>query len=131
MNGLKEDLVLQDFWFWKMAKQFKHRIWGTTFKKMDSIQSSNQNLNRILTALLKISVMLAFLITSVVISGFALPYLRPNLAAVIIRADSSLFWYLARGSAIIGFILLWLSTIMGLMITTKVGKSWPGYEDHQ
>ncbi|MCJ7519429.1 MAG: hypothetical protein MUO42_07130 [Anaerolineaceae bacterium] len=93
---------------------------------MDNTQSFNPFLTRILTTLLKISLIFIILIIGLVISAFALPYLMPNLTAVLIQADSMLFWYLSRGSAIVGYILLWLSIVMGLLITTKVGKTWPG-----
>lgn len=79
--------------------------------------------------------MFLFMVTAVVIAGFAFPYFMPNLTAVLLKADSTLFWYLSRGSAIVGFILLWLSTVMGLLITTRFGKTWPGLktsnESHQ
>lgn len=93
---------------------------------MDNTQSFNQNLSRLLISLLKFIMIFAILITGVVISGFALPYFMPNLTVVLIRADSALFWYLSRGSAIIGYILLWMSTMLGLLLSTRVGKTWPG-----
>jgi predicted ferric reductase len=102
---------------------------------MDIIQSKNPFLNRMFITLLRISLIFLFLVTAVVITEFALPYLMPNLTSVLVRAESTLFWYLSRGSAIVGFILLWLSTIMGLLITTRFGKTWPGMkasnESHQ
>jgi predicted ferric reductase len=102
---------------------------------MDIIRSKNPFIGQVFISLLKISLIFLFLITAVVIAGFALPYFMPNLTAVLLQADSMLFWYLSRGSAIVGFILLWLSTAMGLMITTRFGKTWPGMkisnESHQ
>ena len=93
---------------------------------METTQSSNQFLKRTLITLLNICLIIVMVIIGVVILGFAMPYLMPNLTSVMLRADSTLFWYLSRGSAIIGFIFLWLSTTMGLLITTKAGKTWPG-----
>ena len=78
---------------------------------METTQPSNHFLNRLLITLIRLCLILVIMILSVAVSGFALPYLMPNLSAVLIRADSTLFWYLSRGSAIVGFILLWLSTI--------------------
>lgn len=102
---------------------------------MDIIQSKTPFINRIFVSLLRLSLIFLFLITAMVIAGFALPYFMPNLTAVLLKAESTFFWYLSRGSAIVGFILLWLSTAMGLMITTRFGKTWPGMkassESHQ
>jgi predicted ferric reductase len=102
---------------------------------MDIIRSKNPFVSQLFISLLKFSLLFLLLIISVVIAGFAIPYFMPNLTAVFLRADSTLFWYLSRGSAIIGFILLWLSTVMGLLISTRLGKTWPGMktsgESHQ
>jgi len=102
---------------------------------MDITRSKNPFISRLFISLLRFSLLFLFLITAVVIVGFAMPYFMPNLTAVLLRADSTLFWYLSRGSAIVGFILLWLSTVMGLLITTRLGKTWPGMktsnESHQ
>jgi predicted ferric reductase len=93
---------------------------------MDNTQSFNDYLSQVMTILLRISLIAVFLIASVLIIGFALPYLMPNLTNTLLKADNVLFWYLSRGSAIIGYVLLWLSTVMGLLVTTRVGKTWPG-----
>jgi len=102
---------------------------------MDIIRSKNPFIGQVFISLLKISLIFLFLITAVVIAGIAMPYFMPNLTAVLLQADSTLFWYLSRGSAIVGYILLWLSTVMGLLITTRFGKTWPGMkasnESHQ
>ena len=102
---------------------------------MDVIQSKNPFINRMFISLLRASLIFLFLILAVVIAGIAMPYIMPNLTVVLLQADSTLFWYLSRGSAIVGFLLLWLSTVMGLMITTRLGKTWPGMktsnESHQ
>lgn len=92
-------------------------------------------MSRVFISLLRFSLLFLLLILSVVIAGIAMPYFMPNLTAVLLQAGSTLFWYLSRGSAIVGFILLWLSTVMGLLITTRLGKNWPGMktssESHQ
>lgn len=36
------------------------------------------------------------------------------------------FWYLSRTTALVGFALLWLSMLLGLAITTKTARLWPG-----
>lgn len=39
---------------------------------------------------------------------------------------SSPFWYLSRSSAVVGFVLLWASMALGVMITNKMARVWPG-----
>jgi sulfite reductase (NADPH) flavoprotein alpha-component len=36
------------------------------------------------------------------------------------------FWYLGRSSAFVSYVLLWLSIMLGLMMTSKVSRLWPG-----
>jgi sulfoxide reductase heme-binding subunit YedZ len=57
---------------------------------------------------------------------YILPLLLPSLSASVAGADVKVFWYLSRGTAIVAFIFLWLSMLLGLLLTTKFGKSWPG-----
>lgn len=39
-----------------------------------------------------------------------------------LTGDSSAYWYLARTSALIGYFLMWLSTVWGLLLSTKIVK---------
>lgn len=45
------------------------------------------------------------------------------------------FWYLSRTSGVVAFVLLWLSTVYGLLLTNRMAKVWPGgpaaYELHE
>jgi predicted ferric reductase len=93
---------------------------------MDNSQPFHQFLNSVLKFFLKLSLFMLLAILALVISGFVMPYIMPNLTSLLIREDNKLFWYFSRGSAIIGYILLWLSTVMGLLVTTKAGKTFPG-----
>ena len=92
---------------------------------MENSQPFHQFLNKVLKFFLKISLFLTLAILVVIISGFVMPFIMPNLTSLLIREDNKLFWYFSRGSAIIGFILLWLSTVMGLLVTTRAGKTFP------
>jgi predicted ferric reductase len=57
------------------------------------------------------------------------------LAASLLGPEPKVYWYLARSSAWIAYLLLWASMMMGLMITTKAARLWPGgpaaYDVHQ
>jgi len=50
----------------------------------------------------------------------------PNIVSSLVGPAPKAFWYLSRSSAFLAFNLLWLSMVMGLLLTTKVARSWPG-----
>lgn len=49
-----------------------------------------------------------------------------QLAQTFIGANPKAYWYLSRGSAFVALGLLWLSMMLGLLITDKLARSWPG-----
>ncbi|MCX6065455.1 MAG: hypothetical protein NT121_06835 [Chloroflexi bacterium] len=55
-----------------------------------------------------------------------LPGLAPNLAASLLGPEPKAFWYLSRGSSFVALSLLWLSMALGLTITNKMARIWPG-----
>jgi predicted ferric reductase len=64
-----------------------------------------------------------------------LPAALPGLSQSLLGPEPKAFWYLARSSAWVAYGLLWLSMVLGLMITTKAARLWPGgpaaYDIHQ
>ncbi len=50
----------------------------------------------------------------------------PPLAQSLIGASPKAYWYLSRGAAFVALGLLWISMILGLLITNKIARSWPG-----
>ncbi|HEY9152215.1 MAG TPA: hypothetical protein VIN60_04960, partial [Anaerolineales bacterium] len=50
----------------------------------------------------------------------------PNFAQTMVGTDPKAYWYLSRGSAFAALGLLWLSMMLGLLITNKVSRYWPG-----
>jgi predicted ferric reductase len=55
-----------------------------------------------------------------------LPSWLPNLASSLMGPDPKVFWYLSRGSSFAALSLMWLSMALGLMITNKMARLWPG-----
>ena len=64
-------------------------------------------------------------ITALVTTNF-LPDWIPGLSASLGGESPAAFWYLSRAGAIIAYLLLWLSMILGTGITNKLGALWPG-----
>jgi predicted ferric reductase len=64
-----------------------------------------------------------------------LPLWLPGLAFSVSGTEPKFYWFLSRGSAIAAYWILWLSMAMGIAITNKMAKIWPGisltYEIHQ
>jgi len=76
-----------------------------------------------LTALL--TLMFA-VISGALLAAVVLPAWLPGLAASLFGAEQKAFWYLSRGSAFVAFAILWLSMALGLTITNKMARVWPG-----
>lgn len=57
---------------------------------------------------------------------FVLPAWLPALSASLLGDAPHAYWYLARSSAIVAYILLWLSMVAGLLMTSKLARLWPG-----
>lgn len=62
----------------------------------------------------------------VLLSTYLLPLWLPGLTLSITGEAPKVFWYLSRGSAWVSFVLLWASMALGLLITNKLARLWPG-----
>lgn len=71
-----------------------------------------------------------FVLLAMGIGAFAavliLPSWLPNIANSIFGSDVKAFWYLSRGSGFVGLSLIWLSMVLGLLVTNKMARFWPG-----
>jgi predicted ferric reductase len=55
-----------------------------------------------------------------------LPAVLPGLAASLQADNAKFYWYLSRGSAVSAYVLLWMSMILGLLMSNRLAKHWPG-----
>jgi len=55
-----------------------------------------------------------------------LPTWLPSLEASIVGSAPQAFWFLSRSSALVAYLLLWLSMCLGLVITNKLTRLWLG-----
>lgn len=72
-----------------------------------------------------IMVMLA-MIVGALLAVLLLPRWLPNMATSLTGSDPKAFWYLSRGTAFVSLSILWLSMALGLGITNKMARLWPG-----
>jgi predicted ferric reductase len=70
--------------------------------------------------------MLMASVMGALIAAIILPAWLPGLSASILGESPKLFWYLSRASAFVSFALLWMSMALGLIITNKMARLWPG-----
>jgi predicted ferric reductase len=56
----------------------------------------------------------------------AQPAWLSQLAASLAGVEPKAYWYLSRSSAIVGYFMLWASMVLGLAITNKLARAWPG-----
>ncbi|MFM8321221.1 MAG: hypothetical protein ACKOC5_09930, partial [Chloroflexota bacterium] len=55
-----------------------------------------------------------------------LPGWLPQLSATFEGSAPQVFWFLSRAGAFTAYALLWLSMALGLLITNKLARVWPG-----
>ncbi|MGE5251533.1 MAG: hypothetical protein ACM3QS_15130 [Bacteroidota bacterium] len=60
------------------------------------------------------------------VAVLVLPAWMPNLAFSLGGETPKAFWYLARASALASLTLLWISMALGVGITNKMARLWPG-----
>jgi predicted ferric reductase len=66
------------------------------------------------------------IIWGVVIGLWLIPNLIPGYAQSLSTEKPKVFWYLARSSAIISYLLLWFTMALGVGVTNKMTVRWPG-----
>lgn len=54
-----------------------------------------------------------------------LPIWLPSLTGSLMGEDPKAYWYMARASGFVAYVLLWLSTLIGLWMTNKLATIWP------
>jgi predicted ferric reductase len=59
-------------------------------------------------------------------AAIVLPIVLPDLAASLFSSQPTAYWYLARSSAWAAYGLLWASMMLGLIMTSKTARTWPG-----
>lgn len=70
-------------------------------------------------------VMLAIVI-GLVSAILLLPAWMPTMARSLIGDSPKVYWYLSRATAFVSLTILWISMALGLGITNKMARWWPG-----
>ena len=95
---------------------------------MSITQIQDDNLDNIEPTLDLISVLVIML--AAMVGAFAavviLPAWLPGLAKSLLGNEPRAYWYLARTAGVVAYFLLWFSVAMGINITNKLSRIWPG-----
>jgi predicted ferric reductase len=78
---------------------------------------------------LSIQALLVFLLAiffGLVAAAYVLPIWLPGLANSFGGSNPKAYWYLSRGSGFVALGLLWISMMLGIGITNKMARLWPG-----
>src|SRR5512143_1773235 len=59
-------------------------------------------------------------------ASLLLPDRGLQLAGTLMGNSPKAYWYLSRGSSFVALVLLWISMMLGLLITDKMARTWPG-----
>jgi predicted ferric reductase len=76
-----------------------------------------------------IQTLLTFMIAMAVgllVAVVLLPTWAPNLSFSLSSTEPKAFWYLSRATAFVALSLLWISMALGLGMTNKMARLWPG-----
>src|SRR5215208_50516 len=55
-----------------------------------------------------------------------LPSWLPNMATSLAGTDPKVYWYLSRATAFVSLTILWISMALGLGLSNKMARLWPG-----
>jgi predicted ferric reductase len=70
--------------------------------------------------------LLVAMVIGLQVAVMLLPVWMPNMAVSLAGDAPKAYWYLSRGTAFVALSLLWISMALGLGITNKMARSWPG-----
>jgi len=101
-------------------------IKNTEINYMSINQPMNKEVNESLSGW---QVYLLWFITLIAIALLVLPILPALMANVSYSFSGEapkIYWYLSRASGIVSFTILWISMALGLGITNKMARLWPG-----
>src|SRR5690349_18433380 len=73
-----------------------------------------------------LALLLLFAVSRAVVVALTQPAWLTSLSASLGGTEPKAYWYLSRASGLVAFGLLWASMALGLAITNKLARAWPG-----
>ena len=92
------------------------------------VTNSKTNLDNLqsVVPLRSLLLLLFSIVAGVTVAVIVLPLLLPGLSNSLLSVQPKAYWYISRASAMVAYLLLWMSMAFGLSITSKLSRSWPG-----
>ena len=72
------------------------------------------------------ALMLLVIVAGALAAVAVMPTWLPLVSASLLGREPKAYWYLARMSALVAYALLWLSMILGLSMSNRLARVWPG-----
>jgi predicted ferric reductase len=92
-------------------------------------QKSPQNADPEYESILSIQAFLVFLLAvffGLVVAAYVLPIWLPGLTSSFIGSSPKAYWYLSRATGFVALGMLWASMMLGIGVTNKMARLWPG-----
>lgn len=77
-------------------------------------------------SVLELTVMLLAVAGGTIAAAVVLPIWLPGLTDSLLGTQPKAFWYLARATGEIAYLLLWLAIVFGLVVSNKMARLWNG-----
>ena len=119
------DSPLCSFWMmvrWSTAKRCKNTCKENDHASCSPVENEYESSVNIQFLLMVLLAMIVGLLAAILL----LPTWLPNMAASLAGTDPKVFWYLSRATAFVSLSILWLSMALGLGMTNKMARLWPG-----
>jgi predicted ferric reductase len=94
-------------------------------RKMTQLQSTEPNPESAMSGRSAVVVLLAAAL-GITAAVLVLPNWLPDLAGSMVGSTPKVFWYLSRSTALVSMGILWASMMLGVGITNKMARMWPG-----
>lgn len=69
---------------------------------------------------------LSAMLIGLLAASLLLPIWLPNIANSLIGQSPKVYWYLSRATAFVSLTILWLSMALGLGLSNRMARLWPG-----
>lgn len=89
------------------------------------MNSENQEIPQALNPL-ELILMLLAVAGGALAAAVVLPMWLPGLTESLLGAEPKAFWYLARTTGMVAYVLLWLSIVFGMVVSNKMARLWNG-----
>lgn len=93
---------------------------------MSSVPPVENELNKSSIKIEFFLLMLLAILVGLLVATLLLPAWLPHMATSLTGQNPKVYWYLSRATAFVSLTILWLSMALGLGITNKLARLWPG-----